>query len=170
MASFRDEKNREWKLESNVGTVKRVRELLDVNILDLQDKDAGLLARLIEEPWTLCDILYAACKPQMDAAQVSDAEFAESMGGESLSLAFDALQEIVVNFSVGDQRELLRQVFSKQKEVRASAAKLALVEVDDPRLMESILAKIKRDMRRAKESLLESDTTGSAGSSPGPSA
>lgn len=149
MLTFRDTKNREWKIESNVGTVKRVRDALQINLLDLADEKSNLLTRLRDEPWLLCDILYAACRPQMDAAGATAEDFAESMGGDSLAVAFEAVQDCVILFSTGGRRSLLKTVFEKQAEVEAATIDLAMTRLQDPALVERIKASVQRQIDEA---------------------
>ena len=50
----------------NVDAVKRVRDLLREDLLDVEN----VLKRLMVDPILLCDVIYCVCKPQADAEQV----------------------------------------------------------------------------------------------------
>lgn len=138
MSEFKDSKNRTWRLDPVVGTIKRIRDEIGVNVLDLGDSKSTLMVRLYQEPWLLCDILFAACKPQMDAAKVTSQEFGECLGGDLLGAALDALQNMLVSFSSGGRRDLLQKIFDKSHEVEAMTHQMAIDRLDNPDLISRI--------------------------------
>src|SRR5512147_3191300 len=91
MKTFADNAARTWAITVNVAAVKRVRELLQVNLLEIADQKAKLLERLVDDPCLLCDILFCLVKPEADAKGVSDEDFGRSLGGDCLDAATDAL-------------------------------------------------------------------------------
>ena len=67
MKIFADNSARTWAITVNVAAVKRVRELLQVNLLEIADQKGKLLERLVDDPCLLCDILFCLVKPEADA-------------------------------------------------------------------------------------------------------
>jgi len=104
MRNFKDNADRTWTLTLNVYTVKKVRDLLDVDLLDLSDsgdaKDGNsLLYRLIADPVLLVDVLYVVCKEQADGASVTDEQFGRAMAGDAIDAATRALLEELADFT-----------------------------------------------------------------------
>jgi len=97
MKTFTDNAGRTWTIAINVDVLKRVRGLVDVNLLDILD--GQLIERLYRDPVLLCDVVYAVCKPEADAQSVSDEDFGRAMAGDAIEQATKALLEELVNFS-----------------------------------------------------------------------
>jgi len=97
MKTFNDNAGRTWTIAINVDAIKRVRSLLDVDLLEIVD--GKLIERLIRDPVLLCDVVYAVCKPEADAKDVSDEEFGRAMAGDAIEHATKALLEDLVGFS-----------------------------------------------------------------------
>ena len=107
MRTFKDNAGRSWSLALSVWTVKKVRDLLGVDLLDLGDESApassgkkpGLLLRLIADPVLLVDVLYVVCRDQADAASVTDEQFGRAMGGDAIDAATKAFLEELADFT-----------------------------------------------------------------------
>jgi len=97
MKTFTDNAGRTWTVAINVDVIKRVRGLVDVDLLEVVE--GKLIERLIRDPILLCDVVYAVCKPEADSRNVSDEEFGRAMAGDAIEQATKALLEELVNFS-----------------------------------------------------------------------
>jgi hypothetical protein len=73
-----------------------VKSLLDINLLDAAG--GKLIDSLTSDPVMLVDVLYALCKPDADAAGVSDVQFGEAMAGDAIDLATTAMLEELADF------------------------------------------------------------------------
>ena len=98
MYTFRDSKSRPWTIELTVGAVKRVKALVGVDLLAIDDGDPPLHTRLITDLALTCDVIYALVKPQAEAAGVSDEQFGEGLGGDAIRGAVTAFLEALVDF------------------------------------------------------------------------
>jgi hypothetical protein len=147
MKTFADNAGRTWAIAVNVATVKRVRDLLQVNLLEIADQKGKLLERLVEDPCLLCDVIYALVKPEADAKGISDEEFGRSLGGDVLDQATDALLGEIADFFPRHRREVLRRILAKLSTLQQKASTLALVKLDDPNLD----AELEREMTTALE-------------------
>ncbi len=96
MRTFKDNAGRTWTISLTVAAVKRVRDLAKLDLLDLAS--GRVFERLVADPVTLCDALYAACKPQADAEGISDEQFGEAMAGDAIEHASKALVEELIQF------------------------------------------------------------------------
>ena len=96
MRQFKDNAGRTWTVDINVATLKRVRGLTGVDLM--QVIEGTLIEKLIRDPVLLCDVVYAVCKPEADAAKVSDEEFGKAMAGDAIEAATTAVLEELVGF------------------------------------------------------------------------
>jgi len=104
MRTFKDNADRTWSLTLSVWTVKKVRDLLGVDLLDLGGEAAtrdkpGLLFRLIADPVLLVDVLYVVCRDQADSASITDEQFGRAMGGDAIDAATRAFLEELADFT-----------------------------------------------------------------------
>ena len=64
MKTFTDNSGRSWSVAINVECIKRVKSLLDVNLLDAVD--GKLLEQFISDPVLLCDVLLRNLQTEAD--------------------------------------------------------------------------------------------------------
>ena len=126
MKIFKDSNGREWKVVITVETVKRVRSLCGVNLLDAVKFEengvkADLIDRISNDPVLLVDIMYCICRPQAEAEKVSDVDFGEHMTGDTVEAATDALLEELVNFFPEAKKKILRLILESAKRLKAQA-------------------------------------------------
>ena len=158
MKTFRDNAGRTWSVTVDVTAVKRVRSLLDVNLLDVLD--GKLIERLAVDPVLLCDVLYALVKPEADAGGVSDEEFGRAMAGDAIEHATTALLEELADFFPQGKRGLLRKALGKLRAWEEKALAAAEMRLESPELEAAMNAALER---------AGLTSGGSSGSSPGPS-
>ena len=141
MKTFSDTTGRTWSIAVNVDAVKRVRDLLNEDLLDVKQ----VLERLMVDPILLCDVVYCICKPQADAAGISDQEFGQSMGGDSILHAKRALMaELVDFFPSAADRENLKAAIEKFDTLADRAAELIKQRLQSPSLSREIEAALAR--------------------------
>ena len=118
MKTFTDTAGRTWTVCVTVDAIKRVRALLDVNLLAILDEGCQLLAQLHDDPVLLVDVLYAVCQPQAEAQQVTDVQFGQAMSGDALLHANRALLEGLSDFfPSARQRAALKNLLQKTERV-----------------------------------------------------
>jgi hypothetical protein len=153
MKTFTDSAGRTWTLALTIDAVKRVKSLLDVNLLELEAGDPPLLTRLGTDVILLCDVIFALVKPQADAAGVSDQEFAAALGGDVVLAAQTAFYEELVDFF----RKLGRGDLAKAVDAQRRMIDLAVARIE---------TRIDRlDLEAAVESTLGEPSTSSPQSS-----
>lgn len=128
MRSFKDETGKPWTLSVNVGTVKKVRSIAKVDLLDL--RDGNLFSELAADPVKLGDVLWCLCEDEAKAAGIDDLAFAKALAGDALDAATSALLEEIVDFFPKPQRDLLRKALAKGKEVQERSLARAMAQVD----------------------------------------
>lgn len=151
MKTFKDTKNRTWEVVINYGSIKRIKDLLGVNILDLiylddeTNLDVSLLNKYAEDIILLIDTLYCICKPQADALGISDVEFGESFSGEEAGKALNALVEETINFFQEPKRTLLTKIYTKvnNKETEIQQKAMEVLESQEfENKLDSLLSKL----------------------------
>ena len=136
MKTFTDNLGNSWTLSVTVGTIKRVRALCGVdlaNIISVENGKApnvGLLEQLAADPVLLVDVLYAVCKPEADAKNISDEDFGRAMAGDAIELATTALLDEVIDFFPEAKRRVFRKILdaSRRFEQKSKQALAALLE------------------------------------------
>lgn len=159
MRTFQDSAGRTWTVAVNVDAVKRVRDLLKEDLLDIEQT----LPRLLVDPILLCDVVYYVCKPQADAQQVSDVDFARAMAGGTIAQAKAALvEELVDFFPEPSQQEMLRLAIAKYGDLAERTKELIKARLNSPALT--------REIEAALSAVGDSFTNsqGSSASTPGP--
>jgi hypothetical protein len=167
MQQFKDSANppRLWNVSINVGTVKRVKMLLpEIDLLEISTQkskdEPPLIVRLAVDVCLLCDVLYAICKPQADALQVTDEQFGEAMGGDALSEGQQALMGELTDFfqKLGrtEQATVVRQA-GTMIEATIAAADKRIKTLDMAMLSDSAVGKLFTAARAS----LDSDLTSS---------
>jgi len=146
MKTFQDNAGRSWTVNVNVDCIKRVKSLLDVNLLDAVE--GKLLERLVADPVLLCDVIYVVCKPEADKQNVTDEQFGQAMAGDAIDAATTALLEDLVDFFPSGKRKVLAKALAKLKVVESKAIQLADERLDDPKLDERL-----EEILRESESL-----------------
>ena len=158
MRSFIDSQDRTWILSVTVNTIRRVRDLVGVDLMTLITGDAKgqpeQLEKLAADPVLLVDTLYAIIKPQADEAGVSDQQFGESLDGDVLDCAITALLEATIDFFPKGRQTALTKLLNQAKQVDQLLARKLTEQV------ESI------DPTQIAEALLLQNSGSSSGDSP----
>lgn len=114
MHNFRDALGRDWSLVVNVGTAKKVRTLVKVDLFALYQSEAQ---RVFADPCLLVDVLYVLCQEQCKQRGISDEQFGEGLLGDAIEHASSALLEEVADFFPSSRREILRQTLRKSEQI-----------------------------------------------------
>lgn len=168
MHSFLDNARRPWAIEITIGSIGRVDALLGVNLARLMEGEPPLLTRLDTDIALLCDVLYALVKPEADAREVTDEQFAASLGGDAIAAARAAFWEALTSFFQSLHRHDVVKAIQTQNLLVAAGVKAATAKMEQIDLAAAVAARIAAiDLGE----LLDGPTSGAtAGSSPGSSA
>lgn len=129
MKTFTDTTGRSWAITINVDTVKRVRGLVDVDLLGIAD--GTLIEKLYRDPILLCDVVYAVCKPEADERNLSDEEFGRAMAGDAIDNATKVLLEELVDFSPSPRdRAVLQRVLEASQQAMERARDVVEARLD----------------------------------------
>jgi hypothetical protein len=117
MHTFTDSAGRPWSVVVNVSVVKRVKSMLGIDLLSIGDGD--LWQRLATDPVCLVDTLFVICKPEAEAAGVTDEQFGAGLVGDVIDAATKALLEEIADFFPQARRGLLRKAMQKTEQLQA---------------------------------------------------
>lgn len=144
MRNFIDSSGRVWVVDINVATVKRVKTLAQVNLLEVVQGE--LIERLSTDPVLLADILYAVCQPQALREQISDEAFGQALAGDVIDRATTALLEGLIEFFPEPRRRLLEKATAKYRQVQTKALELVEANLDNPQLEAKILQQLQDEL------------------------
>jgi len=133
MKTFTDNAGRTWTVALNVTALKRVKSLCGVDLMDAVNDGGKLLERIASDPVLLCDVIFAVCKDQADAKEITDQNFGGAMAGDPIEAATTALLEELVDFFPKLKREVLRRALQKMRVYEEKFLKAAHLKLDDPR-------------------------------------
>ena len=94
MHTFTDTQGRPWTITLNVDAIRRVRSVLNINLLEAIE--GRLLERLITDPVLLCDILFVVIQPEAVTKGISDEDFGRAMAGDAIHAATTSFLEELV--------------------------------------------------------------------------
>lgn len=163
MKTFTDKTGRSWSLVIDVDTIKRVRGLIDVNLIDVVE--VKLFERIASDPVLLCDVVYAVCKPDADAANISDEEFGRAMAGDAIDSATTALLEELVNFFPIARRGVLAKALTKVKTLESMAIERATKMLDSDKLEQAMTAELDK-VDQDLEAAMSGNSSGNSPASP----
>ncbi len=142
MRTFNDNAGRTWTLAINVDAVRRVRSIVNVDLLEAVE--GKLIEKLVGDPILLCDMIYVICKPEADQRSVSDEDFGRSMAGDAIDHATTSLLEELVDFFPKSRRALLTKALGKFRQLETKAIQLVDKQLDDPKLEEKVLGQLQQ--------------------------
>lgn len=117
MHQITDTKGRDWNLNVNVGSIRRVKARTGVDLLMFMEpkenekgekEEEAVLLKLFEDPFLLTGVLAALCEPQMEERKVGQSDFEESFTLDTLMTALNVLSDEVFDFFPKPRREVYR--------------------------------------------------------------
>lgn len=156
MKIFKDSKSNSWELSINVTAIKRVRDLLNADLLDIQTT----MPRLLSDPIFLVDVLYCLCKTQLEGQGITDEQFGELMAGDILGAAKNALVEELKSFFPSPQeRAAVDKAIQKGTQMvnlirEKSIAKMETMDMDSEvdKILDDLYGKLSMNLPESSES------------------
>jgi hypothetical protein len=125
MKTFTDSSGRVWTLSLTIDCAKRVRDLLNINLLEPEIGDPPPITRLGTDEILLCDVLFVMVKPQADALNVTADQFAGALGPEAILSAQNAFyDELIDFFQKRGRTDRARAMATQQKVINLAIAKV----------------------------------------------
>ena len=131
MKTFTDNKGRNWNIEINIATVKRLKGF-NINLMDAIRGD--LIKEVSDDPIYLADLIFYICKPQADELKISDEDFGSALAGDAIQKATDALLDELIDFFPPGKRQVLRKAWTRLQDAKANAEEAARHYLDGPKV------------------------------------
>ena len=144
MRQFTDTKERVWEVELNVRQMKRVRDVLGIDLVNViqAGRDGAVatdtLDRVANDPILLVDILWVLCEGQAKAAGVTDDDFGSSLAGDSISDATRAFLDELVDFFPGARRLFLKKAVDLARKYETENAEILEKALNSPEFEERL--------------------------------
>lgn len=146
---FKDSTGREWSVNVVVDTIEKVREIG----VDLGDVTAQAMKRLAIDDVLLVRSLWLICEAQADKAGVNPQQFGESLFGDALDDAYEALRGALDDFFPRRKREFWRKMMEVDSRQQVETMQVGLETMDDPEIREqfslAVRERAKAEVRKA---------------------
>lgn len=130
MAKFKTLDGREWVIDVTYLTVKRVRDLCDVNVLDICNLDKEALSGWIADDIKVLEVVCAVVRPQLAALDMSDDEFFALCDAGVLKEAVERLVDQVTDFFREPRKGLMKKLIAKLREAEKRLETQAIKAID----------------------------------------
>jgi len=138
MKQFTDSKGDTWDIEVNGGTVKRVSDLLEIDLGQPLSGDPPLITRFDTDIVFKVNLLCAVCHTQIVGRNVGEVEFAERLSGKALQSASDVFWQELALFFLSLGRKEVVGVMRKQREIVSDAIRRATEAIESGALEEAV--------------------------------
>ena len=130
MKVFTDNAGKTWSVCMTIDSVKRVRDLLGVNLVEPEAGEPPLLTRLGTDEILLCDVVFCLIKPQADTLGVTDEDFGRALGGDAILAAQTALYEELIDFFLKRGRPDRANAVAAQKKMIEMAIERVKIKLE----------------------------------------
>jgi hypothetical protein len=131
LKTFKDNAGRTWTISINVDAIKRVRDALKIDLLDIIG--GKMLDEVLGDPVKVVDIIYVLCREEADAATVTDVQFGKAMSGDPIDTATTAFLEELADF-FPRRRPVLRAAIARIKQIDERVTAAALAKINGPEM------------------------------------
>lgn len=140
MATFKDTDGRTWSINLDAPSIMELREDVDPQFLKGPDGAAETIQRLQADPVLLCNVVYVLCREQLGAS--SQKQFYESVIGDAIDRATEALLGAILSFSPSATRTLLTAIADKNRTLQQLGLQRTLAAINSPTVEAEFLDKI----------------------------
>ena len=151
MKTFKDKADRNWTVGINLAVAKRLRDTLNVDLLQPEVGDPPLLTRLGTDEILLGEVLCVLLADQFDAHKVSADDVMAAFDGQTLLAAQEAFYEDLVDFFRGRGRTDRAKAVAKQAEMIAATVARVEQKIDEIDIDEMIDGAMSGDLQAPSE-------------------
>lgn len=160
MQFFKDNQNREWEININVGTAKRIKAACGIDVFSLFADEGSSLQELSQDFVMLVDTLWIICSKQAEARGISEEQFAEGLTGDVIADATNSFLLDIVNFFPEKKKKVLLQVLEKTQKAAETQEEIMINQLQSQLDSGAIDKEIERLLQKSygKESTTLLDT------------
>jgi hypothetical protein len=141
---IRDKEGRFWDIKIDLWNLRRVRQALDINLLEILEKESSL-GHELDDPVRSVELIWCLCQPQAAEREISEQSFWEALDQDMLDAAGLAILEGLANFSRAAVRPAMAKVAEKTRKLQETlsarvVAVLASGELD--RMLDAEMSKL----------------------------
>ena len=151
MKTFKDKADRNWTIGINLATAKRLRDTLNVDLLQPEVGDPPLLTRLGTDEILLGEVLCCLLSDQFEAHKVGANDVLAAFDGQTLLAAQEAFYEDLVDFFRGRGRTDRAKAVAKQAEMIAATVARVEQKIDEIDIDEMIDGAMSGDLQAPSE-------------------
>jgi len=151
MKTFKDKADRNWTIGINLATAKRLRDTLNVDLLQPEIGDPPLLTRLGTDEILLGEVLCVLLADQFDTHKVSADDVMAAFDGQTLLAAQEAFYEDLVDFFRSRGRTDRAKAVAKQAEMIAATVARVEEKIDEIDIDEVIDGAMSGDSQEPSE-------------------
>ena len=151
MKTFKDKADRNWTIGINLATAKRLRDTLNVDLLQPEIGDPPLLTRLGTDEILLGEVLCVLLADQFEAHKVTADDVLAAFDGQTLLAAQEAFYEDLVDFFRGRGRTDRAKAVAKQAEMIAATVARVEQKIDEIDIDEMIDGAMSGDLQAPSE-------------------
>ncbi len=119
MHVYTDAQGKAWEVRLNVTLLRRVRDVLGLDLNALVADGLADLGKFLRDPMRVVEVLFVLCEEQAQRDGVTPEQFGTALYGDCIVDATDALLEELIDFFPNPRtRKLLRELIAKSREVR----------------------------------------------------
>ena len=136
MTPFTDSQNRSWGISLTIGSAKRVRDVLDVDLLQPEFGDPPLLTRLGTDRMLMAEVISCLLTDEYEAKGVDEADILAAFDGPTILAAQTAFYSEYADFFLSSGRTDLAKAVAKQTAmieagIEAVAERIDGMDVDE---------------------------------------
>lgn len=166
MATFTDNKGREWRLSLDAPKIKQIREACDPEFLLNDRREQNTAWRLSQDVLLVYGVLYILTEKQREERGVDQEDFYTSIGGDQIEEAGEALSKAILNFSPPSQRRALEASMALRQRLQEHGAETLAQKISDPNLERQLTQKLETSIDEAISRLLIPTSFASSGAVP----
>ena len=155
MKTFNDAAGRTWTVSINIGTVMRVKDELDLDLLQPESGETPVLTRLGTDEILLARTIATILEKQFETHEVDEGDIYTAFDGETLLAAQTAFyEELIVFFQKSGRTERATAV-RKQQALIAAGVRVAEEEINALDVEETIRGAFSGELPVPSASTLE---------------
>lgn len=130
MQQFKTLDGKDWIIKINIAAVRRVRDLVNVDLTAMLDNGMRPLGELLGDPVKFIDVLFVLVMDQAREYGISDVQFGEQMAGDVIEEAAQKfVQEVLDFFPNSKMRVAGKEVIAKSRELMDEIARESLEKI-----------------------------------------